>query len=40
VLAAVAVGRDPVCSAVAELMQAGRMPSASELKANGLKLPL
>jgi len=40
IIAAVSVGRDPICSAVAELMNAGKMPTAEALKANNLKLPL
>jgi len=40
VLAAIAVGRDPVASAVAELMAAGKMPSADNLKLNKFQLPL
>jgi len=40
VVAAVSIGRDPICSAVAELMTASKMPTGEELKKNGFKLPL
>ncbi len=38
IIAAVAVGRDPTASVVAELMDAGKMPSGSELKSKNFKL--